>query len=293
LSQLASTINVNIDQLNDLGRQFNNDVDAFNKNPQSVDALVNLVEDYQKGASAYFVLQNEATLFNAVVYLGEAPGLVTGEEDTSYFNQQAQEFSSESSDFQFALAVAGANVLVAMSDFINNAPTGLPPLPTTQPSPSPSPSPTPTPTGTVSESITPPPATWPSDALIPPTCSVVVTNPTNTPLTVTVSYSDTLGNRTSQTEVCTNSTITVADGGAVCPPGQTGTFIVSVTGQPDQKFTVTFQEQRVGGRSSHGDAARQLCASSPGEPSPPILNRLTWGILDKSSRCQAGPVRTK
>jgi hypothetical protein len=112
-------------------------------------------------------------------------------------------------------------------------------LPGTQPSPSPSPSPTPT--GTFSETIDPPPATYPSDAKIGPSCSVTVTNPDNTPLTVKVSYSDTLGNRTSNQQVCTDSTITAADAGAVCPPGNTGTFTVSVTGQPDQHFTVTFQ----------------------------------------------------
>ena len=65
--------------------------------------------------------------------------------------------------------------------------------------------------------------------------------PDQHPLTVKVSYSDTLGNSTSNTQVCTNSTITVPDAGAVCPPGNTGTFVISVTGQPDQVFHVTFQ----------------------------------------------------
>jgi hypothetical protein len=41
--------------------------------------------------------------------------------------------------------------------------------------------------------------------------------------------------------VCTNSTITVSDGAPVSAPGVTGTWTVSVTGQPDQTNTTTFQ----------------------------------------------------
>jgi hypothetical protein len=235
LSQLSAATQANANQVDNLTDQFNKDLATFANNPQSVDALLSLISDSQKLESVSIVLQQQASLFSGAVTAGELFGLVTGS-DAATFDNQKNTYSSQS--FQASLqAVHSAQLtLVAFQDFFNNAPTGLQPLPTTQPTTT-----QPAPTGTFSENITPPPATWPSDALTPPPCSVTVTNPTNTPLTVTVSYTDTLGNKTSSSDVCTNSTITVADGGAVCPPGNTGTFTVSVTGQPDQHFTVTFQ----------------------------------------------------
>jgi hypothetical protein len=116
----------------------------------------------------------------------------------------------------------------------------IPAIPTGAPAPNPTPNPSPTPTGTFSESVDQAPATWPSDAKIGPGESVAVTNPTNTPLTVTVSGSG-AGYSTSQSDVCTNTTITVTDGAPVLAPGQTWTWKVSVTGQPDQTNTTTFQ----------------------------------------------------
>jgi hypothetical protein len=235
LNEFATAINAANTQVNNLTDQFDNDLATFAKNPQSVNALTSLIADTQQLGLAVGVLQQEADLFDGAVLDGEAFGLIKGPETIS-FDIQRNGFESNAFNAFNTLQGASNRTVGAIIDFISNVPTDLQPLPTTQPSTSPS-----SPTGTFSETVNAPPATYPSDARTPPSCSVTVTNPDNTPRTVTVSYSDTLGNRTSQSDVCTNSTITVTDAGTVCPPGQSGTFVVSVTGQPDQKFTVNFQ----------------------------------------------------
>jgi hypothetical protein len=238
LSQLSATIAANINQLNNMAQQINNDVAAFERNPHDINALVNLAVDDTKLQSASAVLQDQVTLFDSAVKAGEAFGLVTGSVDTFLFENQAAGFLAQSTHFQNLGADATGDFIAAFVAFVGGANAQLQALPGT---PTPSPSPSPTPTGTVGESINQAPATWPSDAKIGPWESVTVANPTNAPLTVTVSYQASDGSKSSNSDVCTSPTITVTTGAPVSAPGVTGTWTVSVTGQPDQTNTTTFQ----------------------------------------------------
>jgi hypothetical protein len=109
------------------------------------------------------------------------------------------------------------------------------------PTPIPPPSGTTQTNGTVSESIANAPATASkSDGAI--SQSVTVTNPANTPVTVTESYSATDGTSTSQSDTCTNGSVTVTAAAPPSAPGVVGTWTTTVTGLPTQTNTTTWTQ---------------------------------------------------
>ncbi|HEY7330011.1 MAG TPA: hypothetical protein VH592_20415 [Gemmataceae bacterium] len=95
--------------------------------------------------------------------------------------------------------------------------------------------------GTATESINQAPATA-SESGGPIMQSVTVSNPSNSPVQVTISYSATDGTSSSQTDTCTGSTITVQDGAPPSAPGVVGTWTTTVTGLPTQTNTTTWTE---------------------------------------------------
>jgi hypothetical protein len=191
---------------------FQKDADAFQNNPSNVSGLMLVLADYIQ------VLDDDFPVPGGALSI------------TDVENAQA------------ALMFCFMAFFLDQPGNASHTPTSTQsPTSTPSPTPTPNPTPTPTPTGKVTENIDKAPAKWPSDAKIGPAESVTVTNPTNSPVTVTVSFQGDDGSHTSQSDVCTNNTITVTDGGSVLTPGCTGTFTVSVTGLPDQTTTVTYQ----------------------------------------------------
>jgi hypothetical protein len=228
--------------------KVNLDEAFFNANP-SASNLVQLAADAGTLLGLAQTVETEVSVFSASVTaakaaagLGNIPPLSSFE--TSVLNAAVQGANAVSSQLLSAgvdaISSAFAAAFVLES---GNGGANLKPVKTVTPTPTPPPNstPTPTPTGPVSENIDKAPSTWPSDAKIGPAESVTVTNTSNSPVTVKVSFQGDDGSFTSNTDVCTNNTITVADGGAVLPPGHSGTFTVSVTGQPDQTNTVNYQ----------------------------------------------------
>jgi hypothetical protein len=223
----------------------NLDVASFNNTPRNPSTLIQLAADAGR-------LQAYANQVSAMVdvFTTAADGAIGTNAFTNLLTPievkalSATENAAKAvaSQLQTAANDAISSAYAAMFFFASGAAKGtLPAIPTGAPAANPTPSPPPTPAGTVGESIDKAPATWPSDAKIGPGESVTVTNPTNALLTVTVSYQASDGSSSSNTDVCTNSTITVATGAPVSAPGVTGYWTVSVTGQPDQTNTTTFQ----------------------------------------------------
>jgi hypothetical protein len=95
--------------------------------------------------------------------------------------------------------------------------------------------------GTVSESIAEAPATA-SKANGVISQSVTVTNPSNTPVTVTESYSGSDGTFTSMSDTCTNGSVTVTAAAPPSDPGVVGTWTTSVSGLPTQTNTTTWKQ---------------------------------------------------
>jgi hypothetical protein len=95
--------------------------------------------------------------------------------------------------------------------------------------------------GTVSESIAEAPATA-SKANGVISQSVTVTNPSNTPVTVTESYSGSDGTFTSMSDTCTNGSVTVTAAAPPSEPGVVGTWTTSVSGLPTQTNTTTWKQ---------------------------------------------------
>jgi hypothetical protein len=229
---LFATAQTSLDQAIAADNAFANDQQALLKGG-GIGALVNAAVDAFSLQNLAAIAQQQATLLDNAIQLGKAYGFLDqnwgppGGETSLLFDVNHLQ-NRAITDLQFVQKDIQAYISGNLASLpAQGASQGVTNPPTTTPGP-------------VSENIDKAPSTWPSDAKIGPSESVTVTNTSNEPKTVTVSFQGD-GFSTSQTDVCTNNTITVSDGAPVLPAGHTGTFTVSVTGQPDQTNTVNYQ----------------------------------------------------
>jgi hypothetical protein len=226
LGEFSPVIASNINQLNNLAKQFANDVAAFDQNPRDFNALVKLAVDGVNLESASNQLQQQVALFSSVVKVGEAFGLVTGSVDTFLFDTQAEGFVSESNHFQNLVNDADGDFVAALFGFVTGVNAQLHP-PGSQTN------------GPVTETITNAPAVASSSGG-PVTESVNVQNLSNSPVAVAIGYVATDGSSASTSDTCTNSTISLPLTVPASAPGVTGTWTVSVAGEQTQTNTTTY-----------------------------------------------------
>jgi hypothetical protein len=261
LYQLTNVIDQNIQQTNLLQFALLGDVKAFNAAPRDTGALIKLEID-----STFFLqqagrVQQLMSVYSDLLLFGEGSGLVTNDlspigmeppivstfggkttvtpnphnqTDTQYFDAKEQSYQEQLSTLQDNIDIDEANMIAALFAFFSGS--GV-----LQSSPNQSPQQGTQTNGTVTENITKAPAdTSEADGAIAQ--SVTVTNPSNSPVAVMVSYSATDGTSTSQSDTCTNGTITVQDGAPPSAPGVVGTWTTTVTGLPTQTNTTTWTQ---------------------------------------------------
>jgi hypothetical protein len=212
--------------------QVNSDVNVFNANPTNANSLVQLALDAGR-------LQALSTQLNAenAYYLGLSEAAVPLLDSSHIQAVRAAEGASNAVAVKVTRAANAAldTFYTALVEYLSGAQSAsVPSIPGGTSSPSPTPPPP------VTESINAAPTTWPASALVGPSESVTVTSSDNTPRTVTVSSSGTDGSFSQQTDVCTNSMITVTDTAPLSAAGTVVTWNVSVTGLPLQTNTTTF-----------------------------------------------------
>jgi hypothetical protein len=240
-------------QCDKLNAQVISDVDTFKASPNNVGSLITLVTDCAKLISLTDTLAAKVNFFATLVPYGEITGLLTGDAlpanyptnggvmsinrpDNLYFN-------SESLDYQFNLfnyldnaGEAYADIVAALLVFSTGGSASA-----AFPTPQSSPTQTNQTNGTVSESINTAPATASESGGVI-SQSVTVTNPSNTPVAVTETYSATDGTSTSMSDTCTNGSITVVGAAPPSAPGVVGTWTTTVTGLPTQTNTTTWTQ---------------------------------------------------
>ncbi|HEY7330012.1 MAG TPA: hypothetical protein VH592_20420 [Gemmataceae bacterium] len=265
LNGVANTINQNIEAANILSKTVNTDTIALNAHPHNLGFLVNLEVDCLKLIQFVSQTQELMSVFSDLELFGQTVGLVTNDQsslgklpdidnpafsafspdkeplkipnpgnktDTEYFDAKIADMQKTISNLQSDAQAAGALMVAALSDFLFG--TGnLPSLPSSAALAAATVSPS------VTESISPAPSEA-SAAGGPITESVTVNNPGNSAVHVAIDYSCTDGSSASTSDDCTNGSITVPLEVDPSAAGNTGTWTVSVTGQPTQTNTTTW-----------------------------------------------------
>ncbi|HEY7328266.1 MAG TPA: hypothetical protein VH592_11525 [Gemmataceae bacterium] len=220
------------------GEQLNRDTDAFNKDPHNLNTLISMAKD--TGQLVDQAITAYAQLRQLAQYLATAEntGLVTGFQATAL--EAALNFAQNQVNVLLeAASQALDNMDAAVFGFLSGKVDLPEPLPQPPPSSSSSSTPSSPPAGSVSENITDAPKTA-SATGGPITESVTVNNSTGSDVHMNIKYTSTDGSTASASDDCTNSTVTLPLQVNPSAAGNTGTWTVSVTGEPDQSNTTSY-----------------------------------------------------
>lgn len=200
----------------------------------TINNFVQLYVDAVKLQQMASLVSTQVTVIRLGVSGGEKANLLTGPE-AFVADATVSGLATVAAQLRDAAGQALADVGAAFFALLGHGPVNLPSIPTTGQLP------TTQTNGTVSESINNAPQTAPQDGGVI-SQSVTVNNPSNSPVNVTVSYTASDGTSTSQSDSCTNSTVTVQDGAPPSVPGVVGTWTTTVTGLPTQTNTTTWTQ---------------------------------------------------
>jgi hypothetical protein len=235
LTNFGSNALGNIVAAEGLIQKENADATAFQAAPRNFNNLVALFSDSLQLTSLAAQVSQQVQTLAFGVSVGKDLMLVTGLQ-ASVLDTTVTLAQTEAARLTNAAEVADGDFFAALFAFLAGRSTPLAPIPTV-----PSPSGQTQTNGTVSESIANAPATASKSGGVI-SQSVTVTNPSNTPVMVTESYSATDGTSTSMSDTCTNGSITVTAAAPPSAPGVVGTWTTTVTGLPTQTNTTTWTQ---------------------------------------------------
>ncbi len=238
---LAQSTAVNLQNAQVNAEQLNRHTADFNKDPHNLGAIISMGMDTHQLEIRALIAVQQVQQLSTYLKLAEAEGAVSGYEAIAL--EGALSVAEQDAAALLQAAVDGEdNLDAAILAYVSGQTHGFlnEPLPHPLGSASPPPQgqPPSSPAG-VTENITDAPGTA-SASGGKVTESVTVNNPTNSDVKVKITYSSTDGSTASASDDCTNSSVTVSLPVNPSASGNTGTWTVTVTGEPDHTNTTTF-----------------------------------------------------